>query len=77
MRDCERAQSDDELEMEAETQQVKVWSIEDQQELDKKIKKLMNEHGFAYTEGNDQAEPDTGIFMNAMRFLKLQEKEEE
>ena len=77
LRDYENAHSDDDVEIEAATIQVNVWSREDQQELVKKNKKVMKEHGFAYTEGNDQAEPDTGIFMNAMRFLKLQEKEEE
>ena len=42
----------------------------------KRIKKLMKAHGFFYTEGNDQAETDTGVFMNAMRFLMIWEAEE-
>jgi hypothetical protein len=42
----------------------------------KRIKKLMKKSGFIYTEGNDQIEPDTGIFTNAMRFLIMREAEE-
>ena len=57
--------------------QVNVWSEKDQQPLVKEIKKLMKESGFAFVAGNDQAEPDTGIFTNAMRFLILKEAEEE
>ena len=48
----------------------------DQQALVKRIKKLMKENGFLFQEGNDQIETDTGIFINAMRFLILKEAEE-
>mgnify|MGYP000756081239 CR=1 FL=1 len=76
LRDYEAGHSDDECDVEGATIQVNVWSNEDQQDLVKRIKKLMKAHGFSYTEGNDQAEPDTGVFMNAMRFLMIWEAEE-
>lgn len=77
LRDYEAAHSDDECDVEGATIQVNVWSQEDQQELVRRIKKLMKANGFFYTEGNDQAETDTGVFMNAMRFLMIWEAEEE
>lgn len=76
MRDYEEGHSDDECDVEAATIQVNIWSEEDQQELTKRVKKLMKANGFLYTEGNDQAEPDTGVFTNAMRFLIVREAEE-
>lgn len=77
LEDYEPGHSDDECEIEAAMIQVNVWSEKDQQPLVKEIKKLMKESGFAFVAGNDQAEPDTGIFTNAMRFLILKEAEEE
>lgn len=77
LRDYEAAHSDDGCDVEGATIQVNIWSTEDQQALVKRIKKLMKTYGFFYTEGNDQAEPDTGVFMNAMRFLMIQEVNEE
>ena len=68
--------SDDECEIEAASIQVNIWSRSDQQALVKRIKKLMKENGFLFQEGNDQIETDTGIFINAMRFLILKEAEE-
>ena len=41
------------------------------------MKKLMKANGFEFTEGNDTGEPDTGVFMNAMRFFYQEEAEEE
>lgn len=76
LRDYEAGHSDDECDIEGAEIQVNIWSESDQQELVKRIKKLMKEKGFLYTEGNDQAEPDTGIFMNAMRFRIIRENEE-
>lgn len=46
------------------------------QTLVKRIKRLMKKNGFLFQEGNDQTETDTGIFINAMRFLILKEAEE-
>lgn len=77
LRDYEAGHADDSCDVEAASIQVNIWSTEDQQELVKRIKKLMKAYGFQYTEGNDTAEPDTGVFMNAMRFLILQESDEE
>ena len=67
---------DDECEIEAASIQVNIWSRSDQQALVKRIKKLMKKNGFLFQEGNDQIETDTGIFINAMRFLILKEAEE-
>ena len=77
LEDYEPGHSDDECEIEAATIQVNIWSEKDQQPLVKEIKKLMKENGFAFVVGNDQGEPDTGIFTNAMRFLILREAERE
>lgn len=38
---------------------------------------MMKKNGFQYAEGNDESEPDTGVFTNAMRFLMLRETDEE
>lgn len=76
LQDTEDAHSDDECEIEAASIQVNIWSRSDQQTLVKRIKKLMKENGFLFQEGNDQIETDTGIFINAMRFLILKEAEE-
>lgn len=76
LQDTEDAHSDDECEIEAASIQVNIWSRSDQQALVKRIKKLMKENGFLFQEGNDQIETDTGIFINAMRFLILKEAEE-
>lgn len=76
VRDCEAEHSDDECDVEGAVIQVNIWSESDQQDLVKRIKKLMKAAGFLYTEGNDKAEPDTGIFTNAMRFWIIKEKQE-
>lgn len=76
LQDTEDAHSDDECEIEAASIQVNIWSRSDQQALVKRIRKLMKENGFLFQEGNDQNETDTGIFINAMRFLILKEAEE-
>lgn len=76
IRDYEAGYSDDECDVEGAEIQVNIWSDSDQQDLVKRVKKLMKTSGFMYTEGNDQAETDTGIFTNAMRFWIIQEKEE-
>lgn len=76
LRDYEAGHSDDDCDVEAASLQVNIWSKGDQQDLVKRIKKLMKSYGFAYTEGNDTAEPDTGVFMNAMRFQIIKEPEE-
>ncbi|MEE3382085.1 MAG: hypothetical protein VZQ81_09280 [Succiniclasticum sp.] len=77
LRDYAAAHSDDDCDVEAATIQVNIWSTADQQDLVKRVKKLMKAAGFLYTEGNDTAEPDTGVFMNAMRFFYQEEAEEE
>lgn len=77
LRDYPAAHSDDGCDVEAASIQVNIWSKEDQQDLVKEIKKLMKAHGFQYTEGNDQTETDTGLFINAMRFVIIHEAEEE
>ena len=75
--DSEAGHSDDGCEIEAASIQVNIWSERDQQQLKKKIKKLMKEAGFLYLAGNDELETDTRIFINAMRFQIIQEAEEE
>lgn len=77
MRDFSAAHSDDGCEVEAASIQINIWSKEDQQDLVKKIKKLMKAYGFQFTEGNDQTETDTGLFVNAMRFVIIREAEED
>lgn len=74
--DSPGSHSDDECDTESGTVQVNIWSDRDQHKLAQEIKRRMKEHGFVYTEGNDQAEPDTGIFTNAMRFFMMKETEE-
>ena len=77
MGDYEGGHSDDGVEIDVASIQVCIWSQGiDQQQLKKRIKKLMKKAGFYYTEGTDQLEADTGIFMNAMRFLLMEEAEE-
>lgn len=71
------AHSDDGEEIEAGMIQVNIWSEHDQVSLKKRIKKLMRKAGFRFVEGNDEAETDTRIFINAMRFLYMQEAENE
>ncbi len=77
LRDYAAGHSDDDCDVETATIQVNVWSTEDQQDLVQWIRKLMKTAGFVYTEGNDTAEPETGVFMNAMRFFLMEETEEE
>jgi len=76
LQDTVDADLDDVCEIEAASIKVKRWSLCDHKELVKRIKKLMKENGFLFQEGNDQIETDTGIFINAMRFLILKEAEE-
>ena len=71
------AHSDDDEEIEAGMVQVNIWSGEDQIALKKRIRKLMRRAGFKYVEGHDELETDTRIFINAMRFLLVQEAENE
>lgn len=77
LRDYESSHSDDECDIETAYIQVNIWSDRDQQDLVKEIKKLMKKQGFLFSEANDDAEPDTGIFNNGMRFLIMREAEEE
>lgn len=77
LRDYAAAHSDDDCDVEAATIQVNIWSTADQQDLVKRVKKLMKANGFEFTEGNDTGEQDTGVFMNAMRFFYQEEAEEE
>lgn len=77
MGDYDGGHSDDDVEIDVASIQVCIWSKNDQQNLKKQIKKLMKKAGFYYTDGNDQLEADTGIFMNAMRFLLMEEAEED
>ena len=73
--DYATAHSDDGEEIEAGMIQVNIWSAHDQASLKNRIKKLMRKVGFIYVEGNDEIETDTRIFINAMRFLYMQEAE--
>lgn len=77
IQDYESAHSDDECDIEAAMVQVNIWSDRDQNKLKERIKKMMKKNGFQYAEGNDESEPDTGVFTNAMRFLMLRETDEE
>lgn len=67
------AYSDDDAEVDAGMVQVNIWSSKDQVSLKNRIKKLMRKAGFRYIEGRDEAETDKRIFINAMRFLMVQE----
>lgn len=75
-RGYEAGHADDDCDVEAGEIQVNIWSTQDQQALKARVKRLMKAGGFMFTEDNDQAEPDTGVFTNAMRFLKVQENDE-
>lgn len=74
--DSVAAHSDDAAEVETGMVQVNIWSKKDQVSMKKRIKKLMRKAGFYYVEGHDEAEADTRVFINAMRFLLMQETEE-
>lgn len=73
--DYEGGHSDDEEEVEVASVQVNIWSKEDQVSLKARIRKLMKKAGFYYMGGNDELETDTKIFINAMRFMAMQETE--
>ena len=68
--------SDDDEDVEFGMIQVNIWSKKDQISLKRRIKKLMKSAGFIFVEENDEAETDTRIFVNAMRFLLIREAEE-
>lgn len=74
--DYDGGHSDDEAELEAASVQVNIWSGRDQTALKGRIRKLMKAAGFLYLGGNDELETDTKIFVNAMRFMAVQEVEE-
>lgn len=76
MGEYEGAHADDDVEVDVASIQVNIWSDRDQIELKRRIKKLMKKAGFVYNGSNDEAETDTKIFINAMRFLYAQEAEE-
>lgn len=69
--------SDDGAEMEVAIVQICIWSDRDQVQLKKRIKKLMKQKEFLYLGDNDNLETDTGIFMNAARFMAAEEIEQE
>lgn len=75
--DTVAAISDDTEEVDAGTIQINIWSKNDQVQLKKRIRKLMRAGGFMYLDGHDEAETDTRIFINALRFMLLQESETE
>lgn len=75
--DYEGAHADDAADVDVASVQVNVWSKKDQQSLKNRIKKLMKKNGFYYMGGNDELEADTGIFINAMRFLLMEEATED
>ncbi len=74
--DSVAAHSDDAAEVETGMVQVNIWSGKDQVSLKNRIKKLMRKAGFYYVEGHDEEETDSRVFINAMRFLLMQEIEE-
>lgn len=73
----EGAYSDDDDEIEIASVQVNIWSDKDQVKLKKKIKRLMKKAGFYYMGSNDNLETGTKIFMNAARFMAVEEREQE
>ena len=75
--DYDAAHSDDDAEVDAGIVQVNIWSGKDQVSLKNRIKKLMRKAGFRFVEGHDEAETDTRVFINAMRFLLIQEANNE
>lgn len=48
--------------------QINIWSLQDEPEMRGEVIKLMRRAGFGFTEANDDKDPETGIFMNGMRF---------
>ncbi|MGG7142483.1 hypothetical protein ACQPVP_03355 [Clostridium nigeriense] len=65
--------SDDEEEDIAHTIQIDIWSLKDEWELKKEIKKLMLRNDFGYIDGEDFFETDTKIYHKALRFNYLEE----
>lgn len=61
---------DDELETLKYSFQIDIWSKDSTKayELKSKVRKLLLQNGFTFTEGNDKYETDTGIYHKAMRF---------
>lgn len=53
--------------------QVDIWSLEDEWELKKEVKKLMLLKEFGYIEGQDFYELDTKIYHKSLRFNYLEE----
>ena len=74
--DYEGGHSDDAEEVEVASVQVNIWSGKDQVSMKGRIKKLMKKAGFYYMGGTDELEADTRIFINAMRFMAVQEVQE-
>lgn len=75
--DYEGEYSDDNAEVEIATVQVCIWSDRDQIKLKKRIQRLMKKAGFYYIGSNDNLETDTKVFMNAARFMAVEEIEQE
>lgn len=69
--------SDDEQEIEIASIQVNIWSDKDQIKLKKRVKRLMEKADFYYMGSNDNVETNTKIFMNAARFMAVEEREQE
>lgn len=70
------ASSDDMPEVEAGAVQINIWSNKDQVALKNRVKKLLRLAGFDFVEGHDELETDTRVFINALRFSKIQEIDE-
>lgn len=68
------AGSDDEEEVESYPIQITVFSKSDQNDLIERIKKLMRKAGYTFTgRSPDDAKPQQGIYVQAVRFNKIQE----
>lgn len=65
--------SDDEEEDILHTVQIDIWSLKDEWQLKKEVKKLMLNNDFGYVEGQDFFETDTKIYHKSLRFNYLEE----
>lgn len=69
--------SDDEPESTTQNIQITIFSKQDETALAEKIKELMKREDFDYIGRNpDDAKPEQGIYMKALRYSKTYEMEE-
>lgn len=74
--DSDAAASDDEPDTEDAYLQINIWATYDAVDLKKRVKRLLQQSGFIYEDGQDVQETPE-IYNKAMRFYKIEEAEME